>query len=173
YKLSTHWFTVKGGEKGIAVFPNGVGNFNIIGVSGAKNILSFSQFSENFDVVVDLNRNSSQTVAVYNGGRDNIHTPDIKMVLIQKNINTIIGSNYGSNTFIGNDSDNQFILGRSGATIYPRKGTNVITIPNNINVFFAAKVFLDVSSFAQYIQLDFPVNDIRNIERHSNHITLS
>ena len=173
YKLSTHWFTVKGGEKGIAVFPNGVGNFNIIGVSGAKNILSFSQFSENFDVVVDLNRNSSQTVAVYNGGRDNIHTPDIKMVLIQKNINTIIGSNYGSNTFIGNDSDNQFILGRSGATIYPRKGTNVITIPNNINIFFAAKVFLDVSSFAQYIQLDFPVNDIRNIERHSNHITLS
>lgn len=32
---------------------------------------------------------------------------------------------------------------------------------------------MDVSSFAQYIQLDFPVNDIRNIERHSNHITLS
>ncbi|STI85395.1 Efa1/LifA-like protein [Escherichia coli] len=80
YKLSTHWFTVRGGEKGITVFPNGVGNFNIIGAPGAKNILSFSQLSKNFDVFVNLNLTSQQTVAVYQAEIES------KMALIQKNI---------------------------------------------------------------------------------------
>ncbi|HFP0592185.1 TPA: DUF3491 domain-containing protein, partial [Escherichia coli] len=100
YKLSTHWFTVRGGEKGITVFPNGVGNFNIIGAPGAKNILSFSQLSKNFDVFVNLNLTSQQTVAVYQAEIES------KMALIQKNINTIIGSDHGINVFIGNEFDN-------------------------------------------------------------------
>ncbi|SQD01433.1 Efa1/LifA-like protein [Escherichia coli] len=44
-----------------------------------------------------------------------------KMALIQKNINTIIGSDHGINVFIGNEFDNHFVIGRSGATIYPEK----------------------------------------------------
>ncbi|EFB6066561.1 DUF3491 domain-containing protein, partial [Escherichia coli] len=103
YKLSTHWFTVRGGEKGITVFPNGVGNFNIIGAPGAKNILSFSQLSKNFDVFVNLNLTSQQTVAVYQAEIES------KMALIQKNINTIIGSDHGINVFIGNEFDNHFV----------------------------------------------------------------
>ncbi|EOS2783577.1 DUF3491 domain-containing protein, partial [Escherichia coli] len=62
YNLSTHWFTVRGGEKGVTVFPNGVGNFNIIGALGAKNILSFSQLPESFNVFVNLNQTDKQTV---------------------------------------------------------------------------------------------------------------
>ncbi|EFO3699318.1 toxin B, partial [Escherichia coli] len=162
YKLSTHWFTVRGGEKGITVFPNGVGNFNIIGAPGAKNILSFSQLSKNFDVFVNLNLTSQQTVAVYQAEIES------KMALIQKNINTIIGSDHGINVFIGNEFDNHFVIGRSGATIYPGKGSNVITIPNKINDFFIAKIILDADSLIQYVQLDFPVNNIRNIIRHSD-----
>ncbi|EIG2839965.1 DUF3491 domain-containing protein, partial [Escherichia coli] len=166
YKLSTHWFTVRGGEKGITVFPNGVGNFNIIGAPGAKNILSFSQLSKNFDVFVNLNLTSQQTVAVYQAEIES------KMALIQKNINTIIGSDHGINVFIGNEFDNHFVIGRSGATIYPGKGSNVITIPNKINDFFIAKIILDADSLIQYVQLDFPVNNIRNIIRHSDKIVL-
>lgn len=166
YKLSTHWFTVRGGEKGITVFPNGVGNFNIIGAHGAKNILSFSQLSKNFNVFVNLNLTSQQTVAVYQAETES------NMALIQKNINTIIGSDHGINVFIGNESDNHFVIGRSGATIYPGKGSNVITIPNNINDFFIAEIFLDADSLIQYVQLDFPVNNIRNIIRHSDKIVL-
>ncbi|ENB0951834.1 DUF3491 domain-containing protein [Escherichia coli] len=167
YKLSSHWFTVRGGEKGIAVFPNGVGNFNIIGAPRAKNILSFSQLPKNFNVCVNLNLTGQQTVAVYQDKAES------KMALIQENINTVIGSDYGVNVFIGNESDNQFVIGRSGATIYPGKGSNVITITNNINDFFIADIFLDADSFVQYVQLELPVNNIKNIIRNSDNITLS
>ncbi|HFO9086314.1 TPA: DUF3491 domain-containing protein, partial [Escherichia coli] len=130
YNLSTHWFTVRGGEKGVTVFPNGVGNFNIVGALGAKNILSFSQLPEGFNVFVNLNQTDKQTVAVYQS------KAELNMNLIQKNINTIIGSDYGVNVFIGNKLDNHFVTGRSGATIYPGQGSNIITIPKNINNFF-------------------------------------
>uniref|UniRef100_UPI0010F94545 DUF3491 domain-containing protein n=1 Tax=Escherichia albertii TaxID=208962 RepID=UPI0010F94545 len=166
YNLNSHWFTVRGGKKGITIFPNGVGNFNIIGEYGAKNILSFSQLSKRFNVSVNLNLTGQQTVAVYQA------ETELSMALVQKNINTIIGSDYGVNIFIGNESDNHFIIGRSGATIYPGKGSNVITIPNNINDFFIAKILLDADSLIQYVQLDFPVNNIRNIIRHSDKIVL-
>lgn len=78
YNLSTHWFTVRGGEKGVTVFPNGVGNFNIIGALGAKNILSFSQLPESFNVFVNLNQTDKQTVAVYQS------EAELNMNLIQK-----------------------------------------------------------------------------------------
>ncbi|EFA3892115.1 DUF3491 domain-containing protein, partial [Escherichia coli] len=79
---------------------------------------------------------------------------------------------HGINVFIGNEFDNHFVIGRSGATIYPGKGSNVITIPNKINDFFIAKIILDADSLIQYVQLDFPVNNIRNIIRHSDKIVL-
>lgn len=167
YNLSTHWFTVRGGEKGVTVFPNGVGNFNIIGALGAKNILSFSQLPESFNVFVNLNQTDKQTVAVYQS------EAELNMNLIQKNINTIIGSNYGVNVFIGNKLDNHFVTGRSGATIYPGQGSNIITIPKNINDFFITDIFLDADSLIQYVQLEHPVSDIKAFIRKSNKIVLS
>ncbi|EFB6639577.1 DUF3491 domain-containing protein, partial [Escherichia coli] len=167
YNLSTHWFTVRGGEKGVTVFPNGVGNFNIIGALGAKNILSFSQLPESFNVFVNLNQTDKQTVAVYQS------EAELNMNLIQKNINTIIGSDYGVNVFIGNKLDNHFVTGRSGATIYPGQGSNIITIPKNINDFFITDIFLDADSLIQYVQLEHPVSDIKAFIRKSNKIVLS
>ncbi|EIM4390284.1 DUF3491 domain-containing protein, partial [Escherichia coli] len=167
YNLSTHWFTVRGGEKGVTVFPNGVGNFNIIGALGAKNILSFSQLPESFNVFVNLNQTDKQTVAVYQS------EAELNMNLIQKNINTIIGSDYGVNVFIGNNLDNHFVTGRSGATIYPGQGSNIITIPKNINDFFITDIFLDADSLIQYVQLEHPVSDIKAFIRKSNKIVLS
>ncbi|EOX5010030.1 DUF3491 domain-containing protein, partial [Vibrio parahaemolyticus] len=43
-KALTHYhFTIRGGDKGVTVYPNGVGHFNIRGKKGVKNILSFSE----------------------------------------------------------------------------------------------------------------------------------
>ncbi len=167
YNLSTHWFTVRGGEKGVTVFPNGVGNFNIVGALGAKNILSFSQLPEGFNVFVNLNQTDKQTVAVYQS------EAELNMNLIQKNINTIIGSDYGVNVFIGNKLDNHFVTGRSGATIYPGQGSNIITIPKNINNFFITDILLDADSLIQYVQLEHPVSDIKAFIRKANKIVLS
>ncbi|EEW6475580.1 cysteine protease, partial [Escherichia coli] len=69
--------------------------------------------------------------------------------------------------------DNHFVTGRSGATIYPGQGSNIITIPKNINDFFITDIFLDADSLIQYVQLEHPVSDIKAFIRKSNKIVLS
>nr|WP_280104183.1 hypothetical protein [Escherichia coli] len=52
---------------------------------------------------------------------------------------------------MGNEFDNHFVIGRSGATIYPGKGSNVITIPNKINDFSLLKLFwMQIVSFNMF-----------------------
>ena len=94
--------------------PNGVGNFNIIGALGAKNILSFSQLPESLMFCHFKTKQTNKLCAVYQS------EAELNMSLIQKNINTIIGSNYGVNVFIGNKLDNHFVTGRSGQPYTPR-----------------------------------------------------
>ncbi|WP_411062500.1 TcdA/TcdB catalytic glycosyltransferase domain-containing protein [Vibrio parahaemolyticus] len=164
HALSHYWFTVRGGDKGITVYPNGVGNFNIQGREGVKNILSFSELPYYLEVYVDLNK--YQQTAVTFDRKTHPNKKENMMGLIQKNINTLVGSNYGKNTFIGNDEGNHFIVGRANNQIYLGKGSNVVTVPNVEGESFKADIYLGDGKETQYVQLGCGIDSIYHVNSY-------
>ncbi|MDZ5117897.1 DUF3491 domain-containing protein [Vibrio parahaemolyticus] len=164
HALSHYWFTVRGGDKGITVYPNGVGNFNIQGREGVKNILSFSELPYYLEVYVDLNK--YQQTAVTFDRKTHPNKKENMMGLIQKNINTLVGSNYGKNTFIGNDEGNHFIVGRANNQIYLGKGSNVVTVPNVEGESFKADIYLGDGKETQYVQLGCSIDSIYHVNSY-------
>ncbi|WP_154124841.1 TcdA/TcdB catalytic glycosyltransferase domain-containing protein [Grimontia hollisae] len=165
--LTHYWFTVRGGDKGVTVYPNGVGNFNIKGKKGAKNILSFSELPYHLNVHVDLNKTERQTVVTcdwsgYPKKKENM------MDLVQENINTLVGSNQGNNIFIGNNNGNHFITGHAFNKIHLGKGSNVITVPDVNGSFFDTILYLEDSKNIQYLQLGCSIDNIHKVRSFDN-----
>ncbi|TOJ51229.1 toxin B, partial [Vibrio parahaemolyticus] len=159
-KALTHYhFTIRGGDKGVTVYPNGVGHFNIQGKKGVKNILSFSELPYHLNVHVDLNKKERQTVVTTGWANYNYKKEDI-MFLVQENINTLVGASQGNNFFIGNNEGNHFITGNSFNEIHLGKGSNVITVPNVNGNFFETVIHLEDSDNIQYLQLGCSIENV-------------
>ncbi len=157
--LTHHHFTIRGGDKGVTVYPNGVGHFNIRGKKGVKNILSFSELPYHLNVHVDLNKKERQTVVTTGWANYNYKKEDI-MFLVQENINTLVGASQGNNFFIGNNEGNHFITGNSFNEIHLGKGSNVITVPNVNGKFFETVIHLEDSDNIQYLQLGCSIENV-------------
>lgn len=160
-KALTHYhFTIRGGDKGVTVYPNGVGHFNIRGKKGVKNILSFSELPYHLNIHVDLNKKERQTVVT--SGWANYEKEDL-MSLIQENINTLVGSIQANNIFIGNNEGNHFITGHAFNKIYLGKGTNIITVPDVNGDFFDTALYLEDSDNIQYLQLGCSIDNFHKV----------
>lgn len=160
-KALTHYhFTIRGGDKGVTVYPNGIGHFNIRGKKGVKNILSFSELPYHLSIHVDLNKKERQTVVT--SGWANYEKEDL-MFLVQENINTLVGSNQANNIFIGNNEGNHFITGHAFNKIHLGKGSNVITVPDVNGDFFDTALHLEDSDNIQYLQLGCSIDNVHQV----------
>ncbi|THE57910.1 TcdA/TcdB catalytic glycosyltransferase domain-containing protein [Vibrio parahaemolyticus] len=160
-KALTHYhFTIRGGDKGVTVYPNGVGHFNIRGKKGVKNILSFSELPYHLSIHVDLNKKERQTVVT--SGWANYEEEDL-MFLVQENINTLVGSSQANNIFIGNNEGNHFITGHAFNKIHLGKGSNVITVPDVNGDFFDTALHLEDSDNIQYLQLGCSIDNVHKV----------
>ncbi|EAB6419163.1 DUF3491 domain-containing protein, partial [Salmonella enterica subsp. enterica] len=153
HTMKESWFTLRGGKNGMILQTNGIGNVEFQGKPHTQNILSFKNLGEGFSVYVDLNQNTRQT-AVRSLLPYLTHYSSQMMDLIQDNINTLIGSDHGYNTFIGNKHDNHFILGAIGGTVHLGGGNNVVEIPapDTKDKVYRTNINLSPNSGMQYLK---------------------
>ncbi|HHR5887065.1 TPA: TcdA/TcdB catalytic glycosyltransferase domain-containing protein [Providencia alcalifaciens] len=164
HTMKESWFTLRGGKNGMILQTNGIGNVEFQGQPHTQNILSFKNLGQGFSVYVDLNQNTRQT-AVRSLLPYLTHHSSQMMDLIQDNINTLIGSDYGYNTFIGNQNDNHFIIGAIGGTVHLGGGNNVVEIPvpDMKNKVYRISINLSPNSGMQYLKYKGGINDINRI----------
>ncbi|HHE6471158.1 TPA: DUF3491 domain-containing protein [Providencia rettgeri] len=164
HSMKESWFTLIGGKNGMILHTNGIGNVEFQGQPHTQNILSFKNLDQDFSVHIDLNKQDRQTV-VHSLLPYFTHHTSVMMDLIQHNINTLIGSNYGYDTFIGNQYDNYFILGARGGTVHLGGGNNVVEIPvpNAEHDLFRANINLSLNSGIQYLKFKGEIKNISHI----------
>lgn len=173
HAMKESWFTLKGGKNGMILQTNGIGNVDFQGQPHTQNILSFKNLGQGFSVHVNLNQNSRQTVV-----RSLLpylpHHSSKMMDLIQNNINTLIGSDYGYDTFIGNQYDNHFTLGAIGGTVHLGGGNNVVEIPvpDTKTKVYRTSIHLSPNSGMQYFKYKGGINDIDHITYNDDSIYL-
>ncbi|ECI3497692.1 hypothetical protein DMO32_24285 [Salmonella enterica subsp. salamae] len=127
-------FHILGGPGEITAYAGNLGNYNITGQQGVSNTLSFWNIPYAMDMNLNLSSPLKQNVLTTtlqysrkegDGGR----TPDWPtMSLIQKNINTVVGTKFGHNLIQGNNEDNIFHLGLSRNVINSGGGENMYVI---------------------------------------------
>ncbi len=171
HSMKESWFTLIGGKNGMILHTNGIGNVEFQGQPHTQNILSFKNLGQGFSVNVDLNQKNRQT-AVRSLLPYLTHHSSVMMDLIQYNINTLIGSDYGYDVFIGNKHDNHFILGAIGGTVHLGGGNNVVEIPapNHKNKVFRVNIILSSNSGMQYLKFKGKINDINYISYNDDSI---
>ncbi|HHR6147132.1 TPA: TcdA/TcdB catalytic glycosyltransferase domain-containing protein [Providencia alcalifaciens] len=164
HTMKESWFTLRGGKNGMILHTNGIGNVEFQGQPHTQNILSFKNLGQGFSVHVDLNKNTRQTV-VHSLLPYLTHHSSKMMDLIQNNINTLIGSDHGYDTFIGNQHDNHFILGAIGGTVHLKGGNNVVEIPvpGTKNKVYRTNINLSPNSGMQYLKFKGGIKDIHHI----------
>ncbi|ETT04765.1 TPA: TcdA/TcdB catalytic glycosyltransferase domain-containing protein [Providencia alcalifaciens] len=173
HSMKESWFTLRGGKNGMILHTNGIGNVEFQGQPHTQNILSFKNLGQGFSIHVDLNQNTRQT-AVRSLLPYLTHYSSNMMDLVQNNINTLIGSDYGYDTFIGNQHDNYFILGAIGGTVHLGGGNNVVEIPvpDTKNKVYRTSIHLSPNSGMQYFKYNGGINDIEHITYNDDSIYL-
>ncbi|ATI83646.1 hypothetical protein CGA24_00655 (plasmid) [Salmonella enterica subsp. enterica] len=132
-------FYIWGGVGEITAYAGNLGNYEIIGQPGVSNTLSFWNIPYAMNMALNLSSPLKQNVltttlqyAREEGDRDRI--PDWPtMSLVQKNINTVVGTKYGHNLIQGNDEDNVFHLGLGRNVIASGGGENMYVISDEEN----------------------------------------
>jgi len=133
-------FYILGGVGDITAYAGNLGNYKIIGQQGVSNTLSFWNIPYAMDMALNLSSPLKQNVLTTTlhydvrkeGGRG--RTPDWPtMSLVQKNINTVVGTKYGHNLIQGNDENNVFHLGLGRNVIASGGGENMYVISDEEN----------------------------------------
>ncbi|EIO7227328.1 hypothetical protein LQ897_005222, partial [Escherichia coli] len=96
--------------------------------------------------------NEKQNVVTYTYPQSHFkkHTT---MTLTQNNINSLIGSDFGVNTFIGNSHSNNFVVGAADTKIHLCGGANIIAIPDANRKNFKLSIFLGSVEHHQHINI--------------------
>lgn len=175
-ELSEYKFNVEFGKKGGVIYTNGIGNFKLNGKKDTQNAISFKELSSiggtDTNVTVDLNNNEKQNVVTYTYPQSHFkkHTT---MTLTQNNINSLIGSDFGVNTFIGNSHSNNFVVGAADTKIHLCGGANIIAIPDANRKNFKLSIFLGSVEHHQHINIGCKFEDIYHISYDASHLIIS
>ncbi|WP_059274216.1 TcdA/TcdB catalytic glycosyltransferase domain-containing protein [Escherichia albertii] len=174
-QLSAYRFNVEFGYKGGVLYTNGIGDFNLNGKPHTRNAISFKNLSSvngsNLTVTVDLSNNAKQRVVTYSSNNSSSKNYTA-MTLIQHNVNTVIGSDFGINTFIGNSHSNNFVVTSTNTSIYLMGGANIITIPEPNKKNFNLSIFLGSAEHLQYINLGCKFEDVYHVSYSSSHLNI-
>ncbi|ECJ2985011.1 DUF3491 domain-containing protein, partial [Salmonella enterica subsp. salamae] len=132
-------FHIFGGTGEITAYAGNLGNYQITGQSGVSNTLSFWNIPYAMDMALNLSSPLKQnvlTTTLYSPGKDGSWdtVPNWPtMSLVQKNINTVVGTKYGHNLIQGNDENNVFHLGLGRNVIASGGGENMYVISDEEN----------------------------------------
>ncbi|ECF6084931.1 DUF3491 domain-containing protein [Salmonella enterica subsp. houtenae] len=138
-KYNSYNFYIHGSAGEITAYAGNLGNYEIIGQPGVSNTLSFWNIpyamNMNLNLSSPLKQNVLTTTLQYPRNKGDGDTmPDWPtMSLLQKNINTVVGTKYGDNLIQGNDEDNVFHLGLSHNVIASGGGENMYVISDEKN----------------------------------------
>lgn len=132
-------FHIFGGTGEITAYAGNLGNYQITGQPGVSNTLSFWNIPYATDMALNLSSPLKQnvlTTTLYSPGKDGswdrvLNWPT--MSLVQKNINTVVGTKYGYNLIQGNDENNVFHLGLGRNVIASGGGENMYVISDEEN----------------------------------------
>lgn len=128
-KLLVYRFIFQGGARGMFVETGGAGEYHITGDEKAhSNVLSFRVMPGDFPLVLDLSRTTPQHIR-YRDRKGGNHTI---MTLILRGINTVLGTDGGSDRITGSDKDNYFYPGSGGGEIFSGGGKNVYVIADKM-----------------------------------------
>ncbi|QXX11218.1 DUF3491 domain-containing protein [Salmonella enterica] len=132
-------FHILGGTGEITAYAGNLGNYQITGQPGVSNTLSFWNIPYATDMALNLSSPLKQnvlTTTLYSPGKDGSwdRVPNWPtMSLVQKNINTVVGTKYGYNLIQGNDENNVFHLGLGRNVIASGGGENMYVISDEEN----------------------------------------
>lgn len=132
-------FHIFGGTGEITAYAGNLGNYQITGQPGVSNTLSFWNIPYATDMALNLSSPLKQnvlTTTLYSPGKDGSwdRVPNWPtMSLVQKNINTVVGTKYGHNLIQGNDENNVFHLGLGRNVIASGGGENMYVISDEEN----------------------------------------
>ncbi|EDW4352674.1 DUF3491 domain-containing protein [Salmonella enterica subsp. salamae] len=132
-------FHIFGGTGEITAYAGNLGNYQITGQPGVSNTLSFWNIPYATDMALNLSSPLKQnvlTTTLYSPGKDGSwdRVPNWPtMSLVQKNINTVVGTKYGHNLIQGNDENNVFHLGLGLNVIASGGGENMYVISDEEN----------------------------------------
>ncbi|HAF4706191.1 TPA: DUF3491 domain-containing protein, partial [Salmonella enterica] len=132
-------FHILGGTGEITAYAGNLGNYQITGQPGVSNTLSFWNIPYATDMALNLSSPLKQnvlTTTLYSPGKDGRwdRVPNWPtMSLVQKNINTVVGTKYGYNLIQGNDENNVFHLGLGRNVIASGGGENMYVISDEEN----------------------------------------
>ncbi|EFR8873503.1 DUF3491 domain-containing protein, partial [Salmonella enterica] len=132
-------FHILGGTGEITAYAGNLGNYQITGQPGVSNTLSFWNIPYATDMALNLSSPLKQnvlTTTLYSPGKDGSwdRVPNWPtMSLVQKNINTVVGTKYGYNLIQGNDENNVFHLGLGRNVIVSGGGENMYVISDEEN----------------------------------------
>ncbi|ECG8590350.1 DUF3491 domain-containing protein [Salmonella enterica subsp. salamae] len=142
-------FNLVGGKGGITVQIGGIGHYDIIGFPGAKNVLSYLQMPRDFNLELDLSR---ETVQKTHFRHPSGFFDGTVMTLRQRGINTVVGTAEGYDRITGNDEDNTFYLGSGGGTVHSGGGNNVYILPGSVEA--RCHIYLSPSSQSHHIHFN-------------------
>ncbi|EOJ4717282.1 TcdA/TcdB catalytic glycosyltransferase domain-containing protein [Escherichia albertii] len=175
-ELSKYRFNIDFGKKGGVLYTNGIGDFYLNGNNYTQNAISFKELSAvhgaDVHVTVDLNNNTKQKVVNYIYPEEPLKNNAV-MTLTQTNVNTVIGSAFGINIFMGNNHSNNFIVGSADTRIYLRGGANIITIPDANKKNFKLSIFFDSVEHQQFFNVGCKFEDIYYIDCDSTYLIIS
>ncbi|WP_256859788.1 DUF3491 domain-containing protein [Salmonella enterica] len=132
-------FHILGNAGEITAYAGNLGNYEITGQPGVSNTLSFWNIPYATDMALNLSSPLKQnvlTTTLYSPGKDGSwdRVPNWPtMSLVQKNINTVVGTKYGYNLIQGNDENNVFHLGLGRNVIASGGGENMYVISDEEN----------------------------------------
>ncbi|EBA4612061.1 DUF3491 domain-containing protein, partial [Salmonella enterica] len=132
-------FYIHGRTGEITAYAGNLGNYEIISQPGVSNTLSFWNIPYAMDMNLNLSSSLKQnvlTTTLYSPGKDGSWdtVPNWPtMSLVQKNINTVVGTKYGHNLIQGNDENNVFHLGLGRNVIASGGGENMYVISDEEN----------------------------------------